>query len=222
MFRPSMFRSWAFVAAAAAAATAIAGPGAGPIPAPGPIPVPRAVCYQFNTIAIGQYSGFGYYCGAPLNDPSPDPSTDPAPPCYTAVAQPEFEAVIRGECAWIDFWTAHTSNIFPPPPVPDVDFDRFVVIALVAGPRPDGCRGIEVTQIVNDGCGTKVLMRERVPCPGEACTDAITNPFHFVKVCKQFVPFERPVCFEHRRIHVPCVLTAACITDTDPAEPAGP
>lgn len=187
---------------------------------PSPAPT-RQVCFAFETIAQGEYSGFGYYCGAPLNSPEADPAADVAPPCYARVANPELQTIIRGECAWIDFWNAHTSNIIPPPPVPPVDFDRFAVIAVVAGPRATGCYDLRITQIVGGACGTTVYCRERVPCPqGEFCTDAITNPFHFVKVCRQFVPFERPVCFENRNWRVPCSLTMACAdVSPDPTDP---
>ncbi len=184
--------------------------------APTPEAAPRITCYAYSTIAQGWVSGFGGYCGAPLDDPQADPSVETRPPCYTAVARPQFESIIRGQCAWEDFWRAHTSIFFPPPPVPAVDFNRFAVIAIVAGPRPDGCRGIEVVRITRESCGTKIYIRERAPCPFEGCPDVISNPFHFVLICKEFVAFETPVCFEHRNRIPDCTLTAACAVGIDP------
>src|SRR5688500_17701404 len=65
---------------------------------------PLTVCYSFSTIDQGQYSGFGYYCGG-TGGSSGGSSSSVAPPCYADVAMPEVVAIIRNECAWIDFWT---------------------------------------------------------------------------------------------------------------------
>src|SRR4029453_16919121 len=96
-------------------------------------------------------------------------------PCYADVAMPEVEAIIRNECAWIDFWTEHADNVFPPPPPPTIDFDKYAVVAVISGTRPSGCYGMEITHIDNAGCGRTIHVRERVPCPGELCTLALTN-----------------------------------------------
>jgi hypothetical protein len=177
---------------------------------------PAVVCYSFTTIDQGNYSGFGYYCDGTGGSSGGTPSNDTPPPCYADVAMPEFEAIIRNECAWIDFWTGHTDNMFPPPPPPTVDFDKYVVVAVISGTRPTGCYGIEITHIDNAGCGRTIHVRERVPCPsGELCTDALTNNFHFIKVCKEFLPFEVPVCFDHKLSAPTCNLIAACLQTDD-------
>ncbi len=192
------------IAAADAAQPDSTGTSAGPIsPTPGP------ACYSFTTIARGEFSGFGEFCGGELDSPDGDDTTRP---CYARVARPQFEAIIRGQCAWEDFWREHASIFSPPPPVPAVDFTRFAVIAVVAGPRPDDCRGIEVARVVPESCGTRIYIRERIPCQGEACGRVITNPFHFVLICKDFVSFETPVCFEHRNRIPNCTLSVACLS----------
>lgn len=188
----------------------------------GPAPPQEAAaapaCFSFTTIAKGQHSGFGDFCGG-TGGYTPDDTAclqaDTAPPCFACVAQPEFEAIIRNECAWTDLWTQHTSNVWPPPPVPSVDFDKFVVVAVISGTRPDGCFEIEITKITGSSspCANRTIhVRERVPCPkGEACPDVLTNNFHFIKVCKDFLPFKIPTCFEHRLSSPKCSPQVACL-----------
>ena len=200
------------------AATAFALTSLMPVQVTTPGPVPSNACYSFTTIDQGQYSGFGYYCqpgvpGGGSEATSGGPSTAV---CYATVAEPEVEAIIRNECAWIDFWTEHSDNVFPAPPVPAVDFTRYVVVAVISGTRTNGCYGIEITHIDNAACGGRTIhVRERVPCAGQFCTLALTNNFHFIQVCKEFLPHKVPVCFDHRLTAPTCTITAACIQPTD-------
>ncbi len=185
-----------------------------------PAIVPGRTCYSFETIAQGQYSGFGYYCQVPATAQAPSitPVPVPNPPCYAKVAQPAFEAVIRDDCTWIDFWNEHASNVFPPPPPPSVDFDKYAVIAVVSGSRSNGCYGMEVRSVTKEKCGVVVRVRERVPCAGELCTLALTNNFHFVKICKSLVPFKSRVCFEHNNDNVLCTIGILCASPVPQAQ----
>ena len=103
----------------------------------------------FTTIEGGQISGFGGYCNMPLDPPEAAPG---GPPCHAEVAQPAIEAVIRDTCAWESLWAEHVSIDPSEPPAPIIDFDRFVVVAVIAGPRPNGCYETAITKITkNDG-----------------------------------------------------------------------
>lgn len=172
-------------------------------------------CYAFDTIEQGHYSGFGDYCQFSASDES-SLSAAAATACYAPVAQPEVEAIIRNECAWADFWEEHTDNVWPAPPVPAVDFSRYVVVAVISGTRPNGCYGMEITKITKGSCGGRTIhVREQVPCFGQGCTLALTNNYHFIRVCKEFLPFDVPTCFEHRDQNLQCTLMAACLDTSD-------
>ncbi len=185
------------------------------------------VCYSFQTIEQGGISGFGYYCDGYSADPR-DAHQEALHevhhsvlwPCYADVAQPRFESIIRDECVWIDYWNEHASLWEPPPPVPEIDFDRYVVVAVIAGWRPNSCYGMQITHITGNPYCRKIHVRERVPCPGEMCLQVITNPYHFIRVCKEFLPYDVPVCFEHRNMTPLCVAYVLCPDDNDPV-PAG-
>ena len=150
---------------------------------------------RFTTIAGGQISGFGDYCGLPLNSPDGVGSGNW---CHAAVAQPALSAVIREGCAWESFWAEHVSNFFPPTPAPEIDFNRYVVVAVISGPRPNGCYGVAIRRIVARHGMRTVRIVEGVPCPGSLCTQVVTNPFHFVQVPRAAMPPEVPVCFDNR------------------------
>lgn len=173
-------------------------------------------CYGFTTIEQGHYSGFGDYCQFASADSSESLSAAAPTVCYASVAQPEVEAIIRNECAWADFWEEHTDNQFPPPPLPSIDFSRYVVVAVISGTRPNGCYGMEITHISKGSCGGRTIhVREQVPCAGQGCTLALTNNYHFIRVCKEFLPFDVPTCFEHRNLNEVCNLTVDCLETSD-------
>jgi hypothetical protein len=173
------------------------------------------LCFDFDTVAKGQFSNFGDFCfgSGPASAPEACPISETQPPCYACIAEPHLEAILRDACMWQDFWAEHQPGTSPP----IVDFDRYVVVAVISGIRPDGCYGIEITQITGNGLASSecdlertIHMRERVPCPHEACPDVVTNPYHFVKVCREFLPPGATVCFDHCRPFVPCIGEVAC------------
>lgn len=183
--------------------TAAAQGGVGPV-----TPIALATCYGFSTVDKGEYSQFGYYCGGPIFDSH---GGFTRPPCYSDVAHPAFEGVFRDACTFADFWVQHSNT-----PVPAIDFTREAVIVVVGGSRPNGCYGMEITAVHPAGCGVKVHIRERIPCPGELCTLALTNPYHIIRICKDLIPFEKPLCFEHRLSEMPnCGLYLECARPID-------
>jgi hypothetical protein len=99
---------------------------------------------------------------------------------------------------WQQFWDQHTSLILPPPPLPSVDFDESVVIAVIAGWRPNVCYGLMISGVYDLESACVVRMVERLPCPDEECLQTITNPYHIIVVDKADLPVEMPVAFDHK------------------------
>lgn len=82
---------------------------------------------------------------------------------------------------------------------------------MISGTRSNGCIGIEVSQIDSSHRGSRAMqVRERVPCGGRPCTQALTNDFHFAKVCKEFLPFHVPERFAHKLATPGCAIPAQC------------
>lgn len=146
----------------------------------------------FQTIAQGKWSGFGW-CDEYLPDTGPCRSQFPPVWVCAIPATPHFECVIRDECVWEDFWVAHQIGPFGTPP-PDIDFDNYIVIAVVLGMRDNCGYEVEIAAIRATDCGVRVMVLETLLLNTEP---RMVNPFHFVKIPKSCVPYRKRVCFDH-------------------------
>ena len=61
--------------------------------------------------------------------------------------------VIDNQTDWCSFWNQAQGMVFPTPPCPDIDFDRFVVIVTAMGQKSNGCYNTEITCIEEDASG---------------------------------------------------------------------
>ena len=101
--------------------------------------------------------------------------------------------VVRDATAWAALWAQHTSNIFPPPPVPAVDFSTKMVLAVFLGSRENGCYSVAITRVHIETSSTMVEYHGVIPLPNAICPLVITNPSHIVAIPVtstpvQFVP----------------------------------
>ena len=93
----------------------------------------------------------------------------------SAIAQTQFFA-IRNAADFAAFWSAHTANVTPPPAQPAVDFTREMVLAGVLGQRPNGCYGVTLRRVVNNGEKLRAEFAEITPVAGASCPAGVTNP----------------------------------------------
>ena len=84
--------------------------------------------------------------------------------------------VIRDSAQWALTWSLLNSHRRPSPPLPDIDFDRSMVVVAAAGTRSSGGYSIEIvaTQLV----AGKLRVTVKETQPGARCivTDNITAP----------------------------------------------
>lgn len=146
----------------------------------------------FDTVAQGKWSGFGW-CDEYIPDMGPCRSMYPSFWLCFLPSRPHFECVIRDECVWADFWDAHQIGPFQTPP-PDIDFENYVVIAVVLGMRDNCGYEVEITSIRETDCGVQVTISE---CLQTNTESRMVNPYHFVKIPKACVPYSKRVCFYH-------------------------
>ncbi|MCK4658969.1 MAG: hypothetical protein KAV82_05550 [Phycisphaerae bacterium] len=181
-----------------------------------PIPIdpnPQLACVmsypdnyiRFQTIAKGKRSAFGW-CGDPPAGPPWEMCAElyPPPPLICKIpACPAFESVIRNECMWEDFWAAHYfyNNSTPP----DINFDNYVVIAVVLGERNQCSYQVNIASIQLTDCGLVVRITE---CTRLHSTPFRVNPYHFVKIPKACLPCGRRICFDHGKILTPIEVEA--------------
>lgn len=166
---------------------------------------PEVACAQtvdgymaFQTVAQGKWSNFGW-CDESPPDTGPWWSMYPPMWVYAIPSQPHFECVIRDECVWAVFWAAHYVGAVGTPP-PDIDFDNYVVIAVVLGMRDNCGYEAEIAAIRATDCGVQVMVNEALLLHSQP---RMVNPYHFVKIAKDCVPYSTRLCFYHGAIMVP-------------------
>lgn len=69
-------------------------------------------------------------------------------------------------------------------PVPEVDFDKYMIVAIFLGERNTGGHSAEVSSVSLDKGNLVVNIKEHRPSPGDNTTTAICQPFCFVKISK--------------------------------------
>lgn len=93
--------------------------------------------------------------------------------------------VLREEAQFVEFWDSLHQNKTPIPELPDVDFSSQMVLASTMETQPTGGYNIEIVgvRLKNGILGVKVLNT----IPGDGCitTQALTTPYHLVKLDKR-------------------------------------
>lgn len=112
--------------------------------------------YGWETLALGQSSA----CTEPL------------------------ETVIRTEQAWADFWSSLHATSDPQPERPAVDFASESVIATCLGTRPNGGYATFIVHLTppDEAGHVAVGTQDLEPGPRCAVTEAVTNPYHVIRV----------------------------------------
>ncbi|MBZ2206786.1 protease complex subunit PrcB family protein [Massilia soli] len=101
------------------------------------------------------------------------------------VAQPK-NVVVRDAAALAALWAEHGG----PAPLPQVDFQRHMVIGVFAGSQPNGCHSTAIDAIARAQGKVTVARTDTVPGPGVMCTLAIVHPAHIVMVERSDAPVE--------------------------------
>lgn len=93
---------------------------------------------------------------------------------------------IKSENDWKALWKAHASPSLPPKEPPLVDFQTEMIVAVFSGEKPTGGYSIEITRIEENPTKhtLEVLVRESKPPPGAMVIQALTQPYHIVKLTR--------------------------------------
>ena len=100
--------------------------------------------------------------------------------------------VVRTSREWLLVWARHARSVgavVPPP----VDFSRDMVVGVFMGERDTGGYQIEITGVERTAEVLRVQYRVREPEPGAVLTQALTQPFHLIRLARDdaFVSFIR-------------------------------
>ncbi len=94
-----------------------------------------------------------------------------------------LHAVVRTLDDWTTLWRRHLGGAPPP-----IDFAAEMVVAVFAGTRPTGGYTVEIIDVVLAERALRVGYRERTPPPGALVTQALTAPFHIIRLPRSDLP----------------------------------
>jgi hypothetical protein len=118
-----------------------------------------------------------------LMQPVPSGVVTVAQGAYSGIEE-RTENLIRTASDWQALWKAHRGS----GPAPPVDFAKETIAAVFLGTRPTGGYSIEIVRARRDGTALVLEYVERRPAADSIVTQALTSPFHIVKLPKHDGP----------------------------------
>lgn len=107
---------------------------------------------------------------------------------------------IRDRESWASTWREIHARRAPEDPLPDIDFAHDQLLLVALGTRPNGCYRVEIVAVERVGERLRASVRETTPGDGCACTQALVQPVHVVRVPRT----AGDVAFEVRQLGEPC------------------
>jgi hypothetical protein len=89
--------------------------------------------------------------------------------------------VVRAPDEWAAVWSGIMGARSPVPPPPEVDFDRYMLVAAGLGTRPSGGYAVRITGIAVGSDALTVTVSEVAPGVGCIATMALTAPIVVVR-----------------------------------------
>jgi hypothetical protein len=106
---------------------------------------------------------------------------------FSGIREP-LQIVVRAQDEWEKLWKRHTAIQSPPSLPPAVNFATEMVIGLFAGEKTTGGYDSEITSVeIKDG-RLEVFYTEKAPPPGGIGIQALTQPFHLIKLPRSDIP----------------------------------
>jgi len=127
-------------------------------------------------------------CTVPYEvQPTPIEFTTIAKGIYSGVNQSSSE-VIKDEATWAATWDSIVANQLEPEPIPQVDFNQYILLAHFMGQRPTSGYEVEFTDVLEEDNNISATVRE--VSPGSNCTvsQVITAPYDVIVIPKTYKP----------------------------------
>lgn len=102
---------------------------------------------------------------------------------YSGMKEP-LAKIITNTKEWEDLWKKHVSVLVPQPPLPEVDFDSYVLAAIFTGEKRTSGYQIVVNEIVPEGNNVIVRYRETEPPANSFTLQVLTQPHIILKIEK--------------------------------------
>ena len=95
-----------------------------------------------------------------------------------------LQIVVRSQAEWDALWKRHVSIETNPPPPPTIDFNKQIVIGVFLGEKPTGGFDVEIIRAEQTDSALVIHYREKNPLQGGIVIQALTQPFHIIKVIR--------------------------------------
>ena len=95
-----------------------------------------------------------------------------------------LQTVIRNQDEWKALWKRHSSTDTNASPAPIIDFNREMIVGIFLGEKHTGGYEVEIVRAERRDSSLYLYYREESPTPGAMVTQALTQPFHLVRVAK--------------------------------------
>jgi PrcB C-terminal len=95
-----------------------------------------------------------------------------------------LQLVVRNQAEWDALWKRHVSIETNPPPAPAIDFNKQIVVAVFLGEKPTGGYDVEIIRAEQTDGALVIHYREKNPPPGGIVIQALTQPFHIIRVAR--------------------------------------
>ena len=101
---------------------------------------------------------------------------------YRSGVRDPLQIVARNQSEWTAIWRQHSLSDSGSRPPPAVDFDKEVIVALFLGEKPTGGYDVQISRVEQSDDALTIYYREKNPSPGGMVTQALTQPFHIVRI----------------------------------------
>ena len=95
---------------------------------------------------------------------------------------------IYNQNEWQNFWDKHTSWTFPPSELPEINFQKHIVIVAIDERRSSGGYGLEIKEINVDTAFKNrpftITLQSKHPGSASMTTSSLTRPYHIAKIEK--------------------------------------
>jgi hypothetical protein len=93
-----------------------------------------------------------------------------------------LQIAARSQSEWTALWRQHASVDSSSQQPPAIDFEREIVIGLFLGDKPTGGYDVQISRVERNNDALTIYYQEKSPLPGAMVTQAVTQPFHIVRI----------------------------------------
>ncbi len=98
--------------------------------------------------------------------------------------------VLRSEAKLLEHIEAHSDSLFSTKSVPDIDFNKDMVVVIAVGPRSSAGYRLKPVSVHAEGDKTMIRAKELTPPPDSIAAEVITYPHLALVVPKRTGPVE--------------------------------